>query len=427
MAACRRSALPASKPHFFQPLLPDFHLQLLIPSAFFLKYLGGGGDGDGDGHSCNQQQAVLRSCLVAGKQWLVKVNGRRLQEGWPEFAREHDLHVGDFLLFRHEGDMVFHVMVFDPSACQKKYYRHFIKSEEDDDQSSNAHLPAHHFHHESEGLLKNKRAKIHPKPTAAAATSLSLKYPYFARTIKPYNINKSSMGIPTEFARANGLISKREMIFEDEKGRSWPVKVNRNKGRFSVGQGWRKALTANGIKGGDFLAFELINKGPKPTFKIHEGMNQEMSHTTPATKAMVKQETATAPAAMPLGCSPHYFVTRIRPFNLKKYLLNIPNVFARANGLCDKKCEILLRDENGRSWPMKLGHMKSRSGTRAYIGHGWIKFAVANGLKAGDSIMLELVKGGTQHVMNFYGRKFACIDCKEERMEESGLHKLEVK
>ncbi|KAA8524999.1 hypothetical protein F0562_011363 [Nyssa sinensis] len=95
------------KPHFFKPLLPGFHHELLIPISF-LKYL--------NGQKC--ESGLLRS--IQGD-WLVKINGRRFEDGWTKFAEDHDLQVGDFLVFRHEGDMVFHIMVFDSSTCQKEY------------------------------------------------------------------------------------------------------------------------------------------------------------------------------------------------------------------------------------------------------------------------------------------------------------------
>lgn len=79
-----------------------------IPEAFF-KHL--------KGQNCDK--AVLRN--ANGKVWHVKIEGRKLQDGWKEFASDHELHVGDFVVFRHEGDMLFDVMVFDSSTCEREY------------------------------------------------------------------------------------------------------------------------------------------------------------------------------------------------------------------------------------------------------------------------------------------------------------------
>ena len=41
------------------------------------------------------------------------------EEGWSKFGEENEVEVGDFLVFRHEGDMVFEVLLFDPSTLLK--------------------------------------------------------------------------------------------------------------------------------------------------------------------------------------------------------------------------------------------------------------------------------------------------------------------
>lgn len=78
-----------------------------IPVAFS-KHLKG----------CNQEHAILRR---AGKKWMVKVNGRLLEEGWEKFAKEHDLQLGDCLVFKHEGNMEFEVSIFGSNHFEREY------------------------------------------------------------------------------------------------------------------------------------------------------------------------------------------------------------------------------------------------------------------------------------------------------------------
>ncbi|CAF1861645.1 unnamed protein product [Brassica napus] len=82
-----------------------------IPVAF-LKYIEGT-----NGH----HSAKLRS--DASKiTWEVKIeDGRRLTNGWKEFALAHDLRIGDILIFRQEKDMAFHVTLLGPSGCEIQY------------------------------------------------------------------------------------------------------------------------------------------------------------------------------------------------------------------------------------------------------------------------------------------------------------------
>ena len=82
-----------------------------IPVAFFLKYIEG---------RYEQKTAKLRSD-ASKRTWEVKIDGQRLTDGWKEFAVSHDLRIGDFVVFRHEGDMVFHVTALGPSCCEIQY------------------------------------------------------------------------------------------------------------------------------------------------------------------------------------------------------------------------------------------------------------------------------------------------------------------
>ncbi|PHT30594.1 hypothetical protein CQW23_29815 [Capsicum baccatum] len=100
--------VPPKKPHFFKPILPGFNNGLKVPIGF-LKYL--------KGHD-HVEHVVLKR---AGKKWLVKLNGRRFKDGWKKFAEEHDLQLGDMLIFRHEGDMDFDVSIFDSTRCDTEY------------------------------------------------------------------------------------------------------------------------------------------------------------------------------------------------------------------------------------------------------------------------------------------------------------------
>lgn len=46
------------------------------------------------------------------KIWKVKLDGSRLAGGgWEEFAKAHSFRDGDVLVFRHDGDEIFHVAV----------------------------------------------------------------------------------------------------------------------------------------------------------------------------------------------------------------------------------------------------------------------------------------------------------------------------
>lgn len=60
-----------------------------------------------------------------GKFWHINLHQEGsdlyLDGGWSDFAKEHDLSTGDFVVFRYEGNMVFTVKVFDVTCCLKEY------------------------------------------------------------------------------------------------------------------------------------------------------------------------------------------------------------------------------------------------------------------------------------------------------------------
>ncbi|URD74385.1 B3 DNA binding domain [Musa troglodytarum] len=104
--------LGASRPHFVKALIPGFSKRMLIPHHFTERL------------ACeNHRAATILSPL--GKFWHVSIerDGHDMYfgNGWKEFTEAHDLCVGYFLVFCHEGNMVFTVEVFDWSGCLKEY------------------------------------------------------------------------------------------------------------------------------------------------------------------------------------------------------------------------------------------------------------------------------------------------------------------
>ena len=102
-----------------------------IPVAFFTRHVQGSND--------HIKTAKLRTDASA-KTWLVKINGLKLTDGWEDFAVAHDLRIGDIIIFRYEGEMVFHVTAFGPSCCDIQYTSESSHNINDDsqDQTNNA-------------------------------------------------------------------------------------------------------------------------------------------------------------------------------------------------------------------------------------------------------------------------------------------------
>lgn len=78
----------------------------------------------------------------------------------------------------------------------------------------------------------------------------------------------------------------------------------------------------------------------------------------------------------------------------------LPQQFTLANGLINKKCGLIIRDERQRSWNLKLSC--DSIWLRTYIiGDGWRKFVKENYLKEGYHIMFKILTNGETPVWKF--------------------------
>ncbi|KAG5589107.1 hypothetical protein H5410_039621 [Solanum commersonii] len=194
--------VPPNKPHFFKPILPGFKNGLKIPIGF-LKYLK---------RHDQYEHAILR------------------RKGKNE---EHDLQLGDLLIFKYEGDMEFEVSIFDSSHCDREY----LYEDEDEDETTH----------------DNK----------------SFGQPHFECIVRPYCLSKGFMYLPQQFAIANGLTNKKcELIVRDQRQKSWNIKLSSNRNRAFIGDGWRKFAVEKYLKEGDRIMFEIVTNGETPIWKF---------------------------------------------------------------------------------------------------------------------------------------------------------------
>ncbi|XP_065848508.1 uncharacterized protein [Euphorbia lathyris] len=241
-----------TKPQFFKPLISGFEDDFSIPVSFF-KYL--------KGEECDR--AKLRS--QGGKLWPIKINGRRFEDGWKHFVEDHDLQIGDFLVFRHEGDMVFDVLVFDRTTCQREYLP-IIDIKEEEFEIHDQNRPK--YTSTGKKLEKEKKVKTGLKETDSSSAH---EHPYCVIKLSPDSIRKSRLYIPRNFATLCGLYGRScSMILKDEEEKCWPVKLlyRTLESKFFIGAGWGAFHDFHKLKEGDALIIELIKNGETPVMKI---------------------------------------------------------------------------------------------------------------------------------------------------------------
>ncbi|KAF8377482.1 hypothetical protein HHK36_030862 [Tetracentron sinense] len=128
------------------------------------------------------EKAVLKSGRGS---WDVKVSrnseGRlHLKEGWTAFVKHHKLSVGDFIVFEHKGDMVFHVLLFDKSGYENDYPLP-VDAALNNDKGSGLQGQGNTHNHA-------KRFKGQSPVEVATSGSSAPHCPHFKTTIKACNI-----------------------------------------------------------------------------------------------------------------------------------------------------------------------------------------------------------------------------------------------
>ncbi|XP_023641259.1 B3 domain-containing protein REM14 [Capsella rubella] len=298
------SASSPVNPHFFRPLLPGFHTHLNIPMAFFLRHIQG---------TTNEGNGVVKlRSFVSDITWQVKMDGRRLTQGWQKFATSHDLRVGDIVVFRHDGDLLFHVTCFGPSCYYSDSERNQntaeAKSSSDDPHScfvacvteSNlrkdilgeiillnehgipwtlilSHKPDGEVYIRSgwrsfcitnrlraNDFLTLKLVQTGTTPVLQLCpSSTASQYRFLTLTLKPYNFKKYKLCLPRTFVKTNGIEKARKITLVNRYGikRTTSLKPEDGYGRMRLGKEWREFCDVNGVNIGDSFELELIKEG----------------------------------------------------------------------------------------------------------------------------------------------------------------------
>ncbi|KAF9611155.1 hypothetical protein IFM89_027241 [Coptis chinensis] len=348
------------KPRFFKVIVPCSLKEISIPPAFKSRHLK---------ENCSEGNVTLRTNR-SSKCWAVSMKGFWFREGWEDFARAHDLCIGDFLVFKHEGGLKFHVRIFDPTACEKEYPLLDVVGSDDEKMEK--------------VQTKEKNKKFTKNSPSSKVTRMAREVkepPHFAVTLRAYNFKGSIMYIPAKFGRDNGLTNRAEvMTLKDPIGKAWKVylRYKPSQGMCYIRNDWLHFADSNKLKLGDGCTFKLLSRGSKKVV-----MEVEVSKCKKGLKA-----------------SRHpYFTIPMHSYHFKSYHLIIPRAFGRENGLTNKCCTITLTNSNKMSWEVNLKYMPSSSS--AFIGSGWHQFYEANKLKVGDLCTFELVsRGSNKIVMN---------------------------
>ncbi|KAF8098855.1 hypothetical protein N665_0257s0065 [Sinapis alba] len=348
------SAYSPIKPHFLQPLFPGFHSHINIPIAFYSKHI------KGTTNEGNVNEVVKLRSDAYDLTWEVKMDGRRLTQGWQKFATYHAFQVGDIVIFRHDGDLLFHVTPFGPSCCEIQY------NNDDDDDGTSSNTDSEKYHHQ------------HTREAGSSSDNHSC----FVARVTESNLRKDALFLPVHFSRSNGFVNREcEIILLNEDEKPWTLflKYYKTNGYVYIRHGWRSFCQANRKRANDVLTFKLVQTGRKPVLQLRASVyNRAFSST-----------------------SQDRFVTlTLKQYYLKSYKLCLPLTFVMANGIKNVR-KVILVDRYGveRRTSLKPDDKYGRM----RLGKEWIKFCEDNGVKAGESFRLELIKeeDTANHLLKF--------------------------
>ncbi|XP_018475787.1 B3 domain-containing protein REM13-like [Raphanus sativus] len=445
------------RPQFFHTLLPGFQTQLMIPSDFFSNYIK---ETSLDSETTTTAELKSDSSDIT---WKVELTGRILNDGWGDFAVANNLQIGNVVLVRYEGDLVFHVSDLGPSFSQIQHIKPPPQNTNDDDES----------------LMEKFQQKQRP----VSYSSCHKRFVTF--TLPPDYATICRLTLPNLFVKENGMNKPEEIRVLGKDGTKWPISLLLDKkGIMSLGKGWKEFVKANGLETGFTLKL-MWEEDTTPSFSLccaesasdrdeeaylesikkqslsidrrirdksskdeRRSWEREKIHLrgrsyvgdieeVPINKKVKTNSHGTEAVSSSLDNS--CFVAFVTDWSLNTDTLYLPRYFTCSNGLTRKCRKIVLIDAGGRSWELDLRF--NESSDIFYISPGWRSFCDENGLEAGGFFTFKIGGNGETPVLSFCPmesmdsrRQTYCLEASNEkedierkRNEEEALVDIEKK
>ncbi|KAM7251944.1 hypothetical protein ACFE04_023827 [Oxalis oulophora] len=235
---------PRGYASFFKVLLGEcWSTKLKLPQDFIKNFNG-------------EQPKVSTLTSSTGKSWSVLMDKTEksyfFSKGWSKFVTDHDLQIGDFLVFWLTSNSTFEVVIYGNNACERIT------------PSVSKNYPGRAT---PSVMMKREKFKLKKGPIKADGVdsieqSNNLQ---FVRKISQDKNMKYRIMLPAKFARETGLVSKNEVTLKymTESGdcEEWPVTVQRDLGNINLrlSAGFAKFFNAKELSAGDSCLFEFVD------------------------------------------------------------------------------------------------------------------------------------------------------------------------
>ncbi|XP_009126794.1 B3 domain-containing protein REM3 [Brassica rapa] len=371
---------PKSNAPFFVISLAGHNSSPIIPNAFFATHIEGK----------NELTKLKLTSDACDTTWQVKLNGRRFADGWEDFSNAHCLRNDDVLLFREDGEMIFHVTPSGRSFSKIHYISSSSDDSEadetddddtdDDDDDDSEDDDGDDHGDETWDKVSDLRTRIKAESSSTENSCIL--------GVTSSNLRLNRVALTKSFTKANGLHkSWCEINVINQSGKSWVMGLRHNKG---TGQdymrgGWRSFCRANKLKTGSFYRFELLRTGTSPALKLCSDNTSQRK----CSKAKVSTNLNREGGERSSMNRSKFMTVTLKPYMLKSRQLHFQNSFARENGI-KKGGKVNLVDKDGGRWPSCVASGYVNGGF--YLAKGWVGCCKASGINTGDTFTLQFVR-----------------------------------
>ncbi|KAM0906911.1 hypothetical protein ACQ4PT_016451 [Festuca glaucescens] len=250
----------ARKPQFLMPLFPHCMDKMPIPAEFLKRrYISD--------EELNRRKATFVN--PSSDFWHIDLekDGSNVffAGGWSKFLKFQGIAVGQAILIRYQGNMIFTFEVFELTGCRQKLVKQGSRFQltENTSKEAQSQKEAH--------ISRRKRKRSEEKRMPRSSTN-----PFDKRTYCEYEtgsqpwirkkLKSSALSqpyFPGEFCKKVGFLKKCTITLKSsEKKGPWEVQgLVYETGKFKLSKGWSTFRWDSRLKEGDVCTFNVINRG----------------------------------------------------------------------------------------------------------------------------------------------------------------------
>ncbi|XP_039161188.1 B3 domain-containing protein At3g17010-like [Eucalyptus grandis] len=325
-----------------------------------------------------------------------------LWKGWRKFMEHYSIGHGHLLVFRNEGDSVFHVIIFDKSASEIDYpssigsYRaspegEFLSRKEEnvvEIGDSEGFVPR--SWPSSKGLSREFGG-----PSSLTALELASRFesdhPFFKVVMRPSYIQKY-LCVPCKFFRKH-VQKNKQFVTLRYSDRSWQVKLRSYEHRRMafLSTGWSSFMRETGLHISDVCVFELIDRDDimfrvsmfnnDGWIEIKQSQCRESSLEPSFHGSLCLSPVSTHEKASGFESDHPFFKVVMQPSYVQNYSVKWKHV--------QKNKQVATVRYSDRLWQVKLRSYEHRG--MAFLSNGWSSFVRETGLCPRDVCVFELI------------------------------------